>query len=652
MVYGVASLLFYAGGIRGGQIFMAHGDSLAYIWFLKWWPFAVSNNLDPFITGHVWSPIGFNMLWATSIPTLAFLAWPVTAAISAETSWNILCLAAPALNACAAYLLIDYLVRDRIAACLGGFIFGFSPYVTGHMLGHVSLSFVPLVPIAALLGIQRARRSIGRRSYVICLSLLVVLQFGISMEVLATTAMFAGIAYALLWSGYRHSADMKGLAIDTGAAAAVCLAVLWPAFRLLLIGAEQTPDVLNSPLVFSNDLLNFIVPSRTMLLGGQAFEFLSSTFTANASEQDAYIGVPLIVLAAVAFAALRHERWAKPLAVMTLIAVVASLGPSLWIGGRIVGIPMPWATFDVMPLIRHALPARLALYTSLGIAVLIGAWLSRRPGRTRYAAALVGILFIVPNPSVFSFVSYASPAVFAHADDATKINSLGPSVVLPFGSSGNATLWQVRSDMRFKMVGGYIGFTPRYFALFPATRYFSSVGVLVTDDEFKRDMLAFCLANSVGSIVLTSGTPRGVVERLRDLKWRSEVVGNSEVIIPPATARDDPFLRIYGDVGESPATQRRWLGKMTVVVNNQAVPTQVTLTRGATPYRISPVAVTVITGDTRIAHLVGTAGALISVPPYSHIIMIADRTWVPADHALGPDQRNLSVFADIVTAIP
>lgn len=648
VLYGAASLLVFSRGMLGNEIFMPHGDTLAYIWFLNWWPHAIAHGLDPFLTDYVWSPIGFNLLWATSIPTLAILMWPVTATLGAETSWNILSLASPVLNAFAAFLLVRYLVRDRRAALLSGFIFGFSPYVTGHMIGHVSLTFVALVPLIALVGIRRAHRNIRRRWFVALLSAMVLLQFGISIEVLATTALFAGMAYGLLYVRYRHSADMTGLAVDTAIAAVICGLLLSPAFYFLWIGVEQTPDVLNSPLVFSNDLLNFIIPTRTMLMGGHLFGFLSSKFTATLSEQDAYLGLPLIACAIGACLSMRREPWAKPLAVMTLVAAVASLGPLLWIGGQTRGIPMPWAAMDYVPLIKNALPGRLALYTSLGVCIFIGAWFPTLSPRMKFLVGMVGVISIAPHPAAFSFSSYATPAVFAEAGNARKIDTFGSSLVIPFGSQGYSALWQVRSGMGFKMVGGYIGFTPRYFSLFPANGYFSGAGLPESDAEFRSNVLAFCLTNKVGSIVLGSGIKPDLLSRLRGLNWPAEVVGDSEVIRPPPAAPQEPFLKIYGDVGEAPDNDRVWLGKMTVIVNNEALPRQMMLSRSVTPGTVAPVQITVVADGSRSVHIVGAGGASVQIAAHSHIVLIAETTWMPVQHNMGSDKRRLSVFADAV----
>lgn len=74
-------------------------DPGVHMWFLKWWPYAFSHRLNPFITKIVLAPSGFNLTWATSIPFPALAAAPVTQIWGPVAAWNFLCLISPALAA-------------------------------------------------------------------------------------------------------------------------------------------------------------------------------------------------------------------------------------------------------------------------------------------------------------------------------------------------------------------------------------------------------------------------------------------------------------------------------------------------------------------------------------------------------------------------
>ena len=71
------------------------------------------------------------------------------------------------------------------------------------------------------------------------------------------------------------------------------------------------------------------------------------------------------------------------------------------------------------------------------------------------------------------------------------------------------------------------------------------------------------------------------------------------------------------------------------------------LTRNSTPKGVDPIVVSVWAGRRRDAYRVGTAGAAVTVPPWSHVKMIASSTWVPTQYFRNGDQRRLSVMAEI-----
>lgn len=644
--YAIASLTLFSNNITNGSIFQPGTDPIAYIWFLKWWPYSISHGLNPFLTLDIWNPVGFSMLWANSIPTLALLMWPVTVLASPEVSWSILCIAAPALNAYTAYLLFQYLFKDWRASAIGGLLFGFSPYVSSHMLGHLSLSLVALVPLAILICIRRARGEIRRGTFIGALSALVVLQFGISMEVLATAAFFGLLVFLAYGITSRSDLDLKGLAVDSAIAALICAGVLSPAFYALWLGAGQLPDIINSPISFSNDLLGFVVPNRAIWLGGQYFIDFTSKFSSSASEQNAYLGLPLIALAIVAFAFLRREPWAKAVGSVTAIAAIMSLGPTLWFAGNLSHFPMPGAIAGVIPLLKHALPGRFAMYTSLGISALAAAWIARNRSPVTYLFAAAAIIFVLPNPNTFEWVSYKTPSVFANPTSVERLSKRGSVVVLPYGRWGNSILWQLRSDLTFKMAGGYIGFTPRYFSKWPAVDYFSGINLPASESDFKRDLLAFCIYNGVGSIVMEKRTPVEVASRLRALGWQSRTDGDSEVIDVPL-AREASFTSVMGDAWPVSGTGFAWLGKTSLIINNEPTPMRILLTRSATPATVAPISISVMGLHRSEQQTVGAAGATITIPPWSHADIVAKSTWRPVDFKMGLDQRDLSVMAEV-----
>ena len=82
--------------------------------------------------------------------------WPLTWLANPVVSFNVLTLLAPALSAWTAFLLARYLTRDRFASFIGGYLFGFSSYELGQLLGHLHMDLIFIVPLLLLFALLAA----------------------------------------------------------------------------------------------------------------------------------------------------------------------------------------------------------------------------------------------------------------------------------------------------------------------------------------------------------------------------------------------------------------------------------------------------------------------------------------------------------------
>jgi hypothetical protein len=209
--YGVSAGVMYlvlSAGIFGRQVLWDPANSYVggghdpsqMMWFLVWWPYAIAHRLNPFITEAVWPPAGVNLAWATPIPALSFLSFPVTYSLGPVVSYNFLSLLAPALSAWSAFLLCDHITRRFWPSVAGGYLYGFSSYEVGHVLGgHLGHSFVMLPPLAVLLLLRYADGDLSRFRFVIYLAGCLFLQFLISAALFATLTVFGAIVLLLAW---------------------------------------------------------------------------------------------------------------------------------------------------------------------------------------------------------------------------------------------------------------------------------------------------------------------------------------------------------------------------------------------------------------------------------------------------------------------
>ena len=436
-------------------------DPGAYIWALRWVPHAISHGLNPFHTDLLFVPDGTNLAQSGAlVPGLGLVLWPVTAAFGPVVAYNLAMLLAPALAAFFCFLLCRRATGAFWPSLLGGWLFGFSAYMLGQLVGHLNLVLVFPVPAAVLLVWKRLDGDIGPRAFVALAALVLVAQFTFSTEVFATLTLFGAFALAAAWwlaPGDRRRAIAGTLPL-IALAFALALVLVGPYLYYALRDGGPLVDVARARK-YSSDLLAFAFPTEYERLGRRHFFELSTRYQAGPVEGGAYLGLPLLLVVA-SFAITTWRRWTtRLLAVVAAVAALLSLGARLQVAGSET-IPLPWALADQLPGLAGALPARFVLYTTLAVSVMAALWLvapSPRP-LTRWAVALAAVAFLFPNLAGRYWHGRPDvPAFFTSAEHRRHLRSQDVALVLPLGIGGNSMLWHARADFDFRLAGGYVG---------------------------------------------------------------------------------------------------------------------------------------------------------------------------------------------------
>ena len=438
------------------------------MWFFNWWRFSFAHGLNPFVTDWVWAPLGINLAWTTFVPLLAWISIPLQLTVGEPATYNIMISLALPLAAFSAFLLCRRVTGAFWPSVLGGYIFGFSPYMLGQVLTHLDLVAVFPVPLIVLLTLKRLDGEVSARRFAILLAALLTVQFLCFPELFATITFVGGFAFllALVLFGTETRARLLRLVAPTAAAYVMTSAILAPQLYFML--AHGFPHAaLWKPGLSSADLLAFLVPTQAVMLGtARAATEITRTFQSEIYENGAYLGIAIIIFVEIFRRRCWHEPVGKFLTILFVLLVIAATGPSLHIAGQ-QGPPMPWAIVERLPLISVALPLRFMLYAFLVLAVMVAMWFAASAARplTKWIAAAVILLSIAPNPCASFWVSSLDiPAFFT---DRTYANELEPREIilpLPYGQKGNSMYWQLRSDMYFRMAGGYTGTSPFEFA--------------------------------------------------------------------------------------------------------------------------------------------------------------------------------------------
>jgi hypothetical protein len=485
----------------------AGADKTIFMWSFEWWPHAIGLGHDPLQAGSVWAPHGIDLAWVTSVPLLSLLATPLTATAGSVAAYNAAVLAAPVLSAFSAYLLARYLTRSFWPSVVAGWIFGFSAFEIGHMVGHLNLVFLPFVPLCALLGLKHVRGELRDRTFVLSLAVALAGQFLVSTELfldVIVVGCFFLVASIIVDAACRRRLTHTMLLSGAGALLAGVLVapVLWHAF--VVSGLNNAP--VRSPYSESADLLNYVSPTRRIWLQLPASASLARHFSATGAERGAYLGLPLLFVTALFIWRRRRSPRVLGIAIGLLATIVASIGASVRVAGHAV-VPAPWRIPAVLPVTRTILPIRLTLFVVLVVAMIVAAWVAE-PGMriARWGIVAVGLLFVLPNPASSRWRSpVPNPAFFRSDTYATALSANETVLVLPYGGSGWSLLWQAEDRFAYRLVGGHLGrvVTPR------EERWrdvYLALGKGPSPSGIEPRFRCFLKAHGVGAIVVAPGT--------------------------------------------------------------------------------------------------------------------------------------------------
>lgn len=421
--------------------------------------------------------------------------------------------ALPAISAWAAFLLCRHLTARWWPSLVGGYLFGFSSYILGHVTGQPQLTAAFVIPLLALLILHYLEGDVSKRRLAVLAGLLLAVQLWISMEVAFTmTLVLVGalvLAYAFV-PARRSSLISAVFLVTCGYVIAAVLAspFLYYALTSVRVSGFQTPSD------FVADLLNLLVPTHVEAAGAGWLHNLSKRFPGNYTEQGAFLGLPVLAIVAL-FA---HSRWRTPggrfLVVSLGLALLASLGPELTAGGRgVIPLPTPFGHETVtvpgvgtkfLPLFDNVLPVRFALYTSLAATVIVALWMASRPAGDLLLWLLpaLAIVLLIPNPAARIWsTTYKIPPFFT---DAAYRSCLNPDEIVlpqPVRAGGPEMLWQVADAFRFRMAGGRLQTSAPTSFLHPPSIARISIGNPPGPDQ-SRLLRAYFAAKGVTSVIV------------------------------------------------------------------------------------------------------------------------------------------------------
>nr|WP_189042934.1 hypothetical protein [Micromonospora sonchi] len=417
----------------------------------------------PFFTEQFNYPDGVNLMANTAILALGIPMVPVTLLFGPAVTFVVLVTLGLAGTAWAWYhVLSRHVVSNRLAAVVGGWLCGFSPAMLSHASWHPNIISQFLLPFIVwrVMVITRSTRPYRDGAL---LALLVTAQAFINEEILLFTAMGCGI-FLIAMVAQRPglwSAAWRPLAKALATCAVVAGALLAYPLYIQFAGPMAYHGLSDAVRDYGNDIAAYLAPGSPTIGGNQR---ANVDLAPNYSEENAFFGWSLALIAVGIVLWLRREMLVRALAATAAFYTVLSLGERItwWDRELMIG---PWEWLVRLPLLDAVVPTRFGMITSVVVAILLALAiersrtldLDRRVVRTLTAAGLVlALLPIAPMPLPMT----SRPPVPEFITSDRWRAYVGPEqtlVPVPVPSMGNThgMRWAAATNLDFKMPGGY-----------------------------------------------------------------------------------------------------------------------------------------------------------------------------------------------------
>ncbi len=445
--------------LGNGYLYNSGQDQAMWEWFFSVAAHSVANFENPMWSDLQNFPLGVNLMANTAMFGVSIPLAPVTLLFGPTVTWAIALTVGLAGTAYAWYWLFSRTVgASRGASMLGGALCGFAPGMVSHANGHPNFVVLFLLPVIAALVI-RISQGEGTKRTTVALGLVVALQIMLGEEPLLIFAIAFGVFALVYYAGKPRELwpAIKRVAVPLPLAA--ILAILLVAYPLhWQFFGPQSYSFLEHGAMGNDAKALFQFPSQS--IGGITTP--GQFVRINATEENAYFGWPVLVLALVAACWLWRESRARAAAVTVVAMSVLSLGSALIVGKKDTGIDLPWESVAEAPLIESILETRFALAAVPVIALLLVLATDKafdkglRPVPALWCAALaLALVPLIPTP-LTAVQRTETPAFFSsgewknYVDDGSVV-----TVPLPRPEDARPLHWQIDADMGFPLAGGY-----------------------------------------------------------------------------------------------------------------------------------------------------------------------------------------------------
>jgi hypothetical protein len=379
----------------GPYFFSGHEDAIQNTWNMWWTSYAVLQGMNPFVTPLLYYPEGVSLYLQTVNYATTFLVLPVTLTVGADAAYNTALLLGYQLTGYAGFLLARRYVQAIGPSLLAGLLLTATPHHVGKMdvgqLNFVTTQWLFIAMAALVLLSERA--SLGRMAAAaLALALTVFTDW-----YLALVAAFFACGWALL-SSLRAQQPWRSLAwfAGCGLLSGLLLAPLLPGL-LSLRGPSEAVDAdrqaLWTAIIQGNsvDGLGLFFPAALHPLWYEPVGRILMELAPSRIMEGSYHASGWVLLSLGSLGVFWYGRQHWPWLVLSGLAWLFAVGPTLYLLGYNTGLPMPYRLLQGLPLLDTARRPGLFILIAHGALTVFAALALQRLGHGLPQAKRLGL---------------------------------------------------------------------------------------------------------------------------------------------------------------------------------------------------------------------------------------------------------------------
>jgi len=397
-------------------------DGSMLVWNIWWVKTALTSSAHSLLfSDYIFYPVGSSLAFHTLTILNGIFALPLFLFTdNIILIFNILTFLTFVLAGFGAYLLVDYLIKDKFAAFVSGVIFTFCPFhlVKVSFINYMSIQWLPFYILFLIKALEEKTKYLN-----LFLASLFLLFNTLICEIYGLFAGLFTIAYLVYYLMAKKDYTLRKNAIIKSLAIFLIFILFFSPILYAMVKdlVNNSNDILKSTLENakseSADFLSYFIPGPLHPLWGNFSFNLTKHFTGLFQETVMFPGYTVLLLTLFSFFKTKRESLAWFWILMLIISIFLTFGPFLHINGKEhflssqISIPMPYLLTYYVPFLSAVrIPGRYGVMAMLFFAILSGYALKSLFSRTRknpyfWKTAIIFIILFEYLPLPFSLIS-------------------------------------------------------------------------------------------------------------------------------------------------------------------------------------------------------------------------------------------------------